>query len=180
MPRLLLRPPSCRPSSRPSDIVGFIPCCRVWLLMACRSQRACPATDSTTLCCHISHHHNLFVVIRPPPHPRTFHSDLGRGGRNRISVRFISKNMRPISHSMLIRNCAVRRDHARRLLLTVAQHMNHVRYFATFCIVSGTYTTIGLVIAWCKRLCQCNVARSRSLSFGLTSISRRSQPWLRN
>ena len=33
--------------------------------------------------------------------------------------------------------------------------MNHVRYFATFCIVSGTYTTIGLVIAWCKRLCQC-------------------------
>jgi hypothetical protein len=35
-------------------------------------------------------------------------------------------------------------------LLTVA-HNNHVRYFATFCIVSGTYTTIGLVIAWCKR-----------------------------
>lgn len=34
------------------------------------------------------------------------------------------------------------------LLLAVAQHMNHVRYFATFCIVSGTYTTIGLVIAW--------------------------------
>lgn len=25
-PRLLLQPPSCRPSSRPSDIVGFIPC----------------------------------------------------------------------------------------------------------------------------------------------------------
>jgi len=33
------------------------------------------------------------------------------------------------------------------LLLTIA-HNNHVRYFATFCIVSGTYTTIGLVIAW--------------------------------
>ena len=24
------------------------------------------------------------------------------------------------------------------------------RYFATFCITSGTYTTIGLTIAWCK------------------------------
>ena len=36
-----------------------------------------------------------------------------------------------------------------RLLLTVANN-NHVRYFATFCIVSGTYTTIGLTIAWCK------------------------------
>jgi len=33
------------------------------------------------------------------------------------------------------------------LLLTVANN-NHVRYFATFCIVSGTYTTIGLIIAW--------------------------------
>ncbi|KAI9507293.1 MFS general substrate transporter [Russula earlei] len=33
------------------------------------------------------------------------------------------------------------------LLLAVA-HNNHVRYFATFCIVSGTYTTIGLVLAW--------------------------------
>lgn len=33
------------------------------------------------------------------------------------------------------------------ILLTVA-HNNHVRYFATFCIVGGTYTTIGLVIAW--------------------------------
>ena len=38
-----------------------------------------------------------------------------------------------------------------RLLLTVASN-NHVRYFATFCIVSGTYTTIGLTIAWCKSL----------------------------
>ena len=36
-----------------------------------------------------------------------------------------------------------------RLLLTV--HANvHVRYFATFCVVSGTYTTIGITIAWCK------------------------------
>ena len=30
---------------------------------------------------------------------------------------------------------------------------NHVRYFATFCITSGTYTTIGLTIAWCTFLC---------------------------
>lgn len=36
-----------------------------------------------------------------------------------------------------------------RILLTVA-HNNHARYFATFCIVSGTYTTIGLTIAWCR------------------------------
>ncbi|KAF8962545.1 MFS general substrate transporter [Flammula alnicola] len=34
------------------------------------------------------------------------------------------------------------------LLLTVPDN-NHVRYFATFCITSGTYTSIGLTIAWC-------------------------------
>ncbi|KAI0090141.1 MFS general substrate transporter [Irpex rosettiformis] len=33
------------------------------------------------------------------------------------------------------------------LLLAVTQN-NHVRYFATFLITSGTYTTIGLIIAW--------------------------------
>ena len=36
-----------------------------------------------------------------------------------------------------------------RLLLTVPNN-NHVRYFATFCITSGTYTVIGIMIAWCK------------------------------
>lgn len=35
-----------------------------------------------------------------------------------------------------------------RILLTVHTN-NHARYFATFCITSGTYTSIGLVIAWC-------------------------------
>ncbi|TFY76493.1 hypothetical protein EWM64_g7519 [Hericium alpestre] len=34
------------------------------------------------------------------------------------------------------------------LLLLAVEHNVHVRYFATFCIVAGTYTTIGLVIAW--------------------------------
>ncbi|KAL9710214.1 hypothetical protein Ac2012v2_006510 [Leucoagaricus gongylophorus] len=33
------------------------------------------------------------------------------------------------------------------LMLTVHAN-NHVRYFATFCIISGTYTTIGMTIAW--------------------------------
>ncbi|THH23187.1 hypothetical protein EUX98_g7988 [Antrodiella citrinella] len=33
------------------------------------------------------------------------------------------------------------------LLLTVPDN-NHVRYFATFCITSGTYTVIGITIAW--------------------------------
>jgi sugar phosphate permease len=33
------------------------------------------------------------------------------------------------------------------LLLTVHENLR-VRYFATFCITSGTYTTIGLIIAW--------------------------------
>ena len=28
--------------------------------------------------------------------------------------------------------------------------INHVQYFATFCVVSGTYITIGLTIAWCR------------------------------
>ena len=35
------------------------------------------------------------------------------------------------------------------LLLAVANN-NHVRYFATFLVTSGTYTTIGLIIVWCK------------------------------
>ncbi|KAF9530228.1 major facilitator superfamily domain-containing protein [Crepidotus variabilis] len=34
------------------------------------------------------------------------------------------------------------------LILLVVPHDNHVRYFSTFCITSGTYTTIGLTIAW--------------------------------
>ncbi|KAI0090137.1 MFS general substrate transporter [Irpex rosettiformis] len=34
------------------------------------------------------------------------------------------------------------------ILLLVVESNNHVRYFATFLITSGTYTTIGLIIAW--------------------------------
>ncbi|TDL18778.1 MFS general substrate transporter [Rickenella mellea] len=34
------------------------------------------------------------------------------------------------------------------LILLTVHHNQHARYFATFCITSGTYTTIGLVIAW--------------------------------
>ncbi|THH00323.1 hypothetical protein EW145_g7104 [Phellinidium pouzarii] len=34
------------------------------------------------------------------------------------------------------------------LLLLVVPSNEHVRYFAVFCITSGTYTTIGLIIAW--------------------------------
>lgn len=34
-------------------------------------------------------------------------------------------------------------------LLLVIPNDVHVRYFACFCITSGTYTTIGLTIAWC-------------------------------
>lgn len=37
------------------------------------------------------------------------------------------------------------------LLLTVTGNQ-HVRYFATFCIVSGTYTIIGITIAWCTSI----------------------------
>jgi len=33
------------------------------------------------------------------------------------------------------------------ILLTVTTNV-HARYFATFCITSGTYTTTGLIIAW--------------------------------
>lgn len=36
------------------------------------------------------------------------------------------------------------------MLLTVS--MNSVRYFATFCVTAGVYTSIGLVLAWCKSL----------------------------
>ena len=38
-----------------------------------------------------------------------------------------------------------------RLLLIVQTNV-HVRYFAVFCITSGTYTTIGLILAWCRYL----------------------------
>ncbi|KAF6764168.1 major facilitator superfamily domain-containing protein [Ephemerocybe angulata] len=34
------------------------------------------------------------------------------------------------------------------LILLLAKHNVHALYFATFCITSGTYTTIGLTIAW--------------------------------
>lgn len=34
------------------------------------------------------------------------------------------------------------------LILLVVPTNHHARYFATFCIVSGTYATIGLIIAW--------------------------------
>ncbi|GJE96543.1 MFS general substrate transporter [Phanerochaete sordida] len=34
------------------------------------------------------------------------------------------------------------------LILLLATHNNHARYFATFCITSGTYTVIGVIIAW--------------------------------
>ncbi|KAJ8518732.1 hypothetical protein ONZ45_g4259 [Pleurotus djamor] len=37
------------------------------------------------------------------------------------------------------------------LLLTVTSNQR-VRYFATFCITSGTYTTIGIIIAWCQKV----------------------------
>lgn len=36
------------------------------------------------------------------------------------------------------------------LILLCVAHNVHVRYFATFCITSGTYTVIGVTIAWCK------------------------------
>ena len=36
-----------------------------------------------------------------------------------------------------------------RLLLVVPSN-DHARYFACFCITSGTYTTLGLIIAWCQ------------------------------
>jgi hypothetical protein len=36
-----------------------------------------------------------------------------------------------------------------RILLLVPS--NHARYFATFCITSGTFTTIGITLAWCPQ-----------------------------
>jgi hypothetical protein len=35
-------------------------------------------------------------------------------------------------------------------ILLLAKHSVRARYFATFCITSGTYTTIGITIAWRK------------------------------
>lgn len=61
------------------------------------------------------------------------------------------------------------------LLLTVHNN-NRVRYFATFCITSGTYTTIGLIIAWCMFQSSTQVL-SVFLEILLTS---RPQPRIRN
>jgi len=34
------------------------------------------------------------------------------------------------------------------VLLLAVPDDEHIRYFATFCITSGTYTTVGIIIAW--------------------------------
>src|SRR5260370_39252469 len=73
------------------------------------------------------------------------------------------------------------------MLLTIANN-EHVRYFATFFIVSGTYTTIGLVIAWCKHGRRTPTSprlspsswRTIAIAVLLTVVSRRSQLRLRN
>jgi len=36
------------------------------------------------------------------------------------------------------------------LLVVLVPHNMHVRYFAVFLITSGTYTAIGVIIAWCE------------------------------
>ena len=46
-----------------------------------------------------------------------------------------------------------------RILLAVPSN-NHVRYFATFCITTGTYVPIGVIIAWCA--CASPRAEARS------------------
>ena len=35
-------------------------------------------------------------------------------------------------------------------ILLAVENNNHIRYFATFLVTSGTYTAIGLTIAWCE------------------------------
>lgn len=35
------------------------------------------------------------------------------------------------------------------LILLTVRHNTHAQYFATFCVTSGTYATIGLNLAWC-------------------------------
>ena len=40
---------------------------------------------------------------------------------------------------------------ARSILLAVAQD-KHARYFATFCITSGTYAMLGAILAWCRSI----------------------------
>ncbi|KAF9239839.1 major facilitator superfamily domain-containing protein [Melanogaster broomeanus] len=36
------------------------------------------------------------------------------------------------------------------MILLGVTHHQHVRYFATFCIATGTYASLGLILAWCK------------------------------
>lgn len=50
-----------------------------------------------------------------------------------------------------------------RLLIAVPTNQ-HVRYFATFCITSGTFTIIGTIVAWCTCL-------SAPILLGVTSTS---------
>jgi hypothetical protein len=59
------------------------------------------------------------------------------------------------------------------ILLTVHTN-NHARYFATFCITSGTYTSIGVIIAWCMSQL---IGSVTSLIFSPLSCT---QSWIRD
>ena len=62
------------------------------------------------------------------------------------------------------------------MLLLAVQENIHVRYFATFCITSGTYTLIGIIIAWCTCaiFCTSRGRLSHLSQFRTTWVPRRS------
>ena len=149
-PRWLLFPPFSLQSLRPSDTASLRPC----YLHIVRSYHS--AADALAQLLTVPPYAVTFVVITF----LSWSSDrlLTRGPFIIVmsaigGIGYMYVQFDTCGHLMLI-------DYIVGSVLLTTAHNNHVQYFATFCIVSGTYTTIGLVIAWCKRL----IARSRSLS----------------
>src|SRR6266704_1454071 len=100
-----------------------------------------PTYDCPSIPCR-SHGDGAFLTfIGQMSKSRAIYDCCESDGRLWLSVRLLSLSSSWQSDSL-----------SNSLLLKIPDD-NRVRYFATFCITSGTYTTIGLTIAWCMFLC---------------------------
>lgn len=104
----------------------------------CISQRKGSAVDRPSLRCYGCGPRRDFLDFRPDTDPRVFY----RGFCDcRSCWIFVRNVLQSLSYTVL--------TGFPRLLLVV-YHNKHVQYFAVFCVVSGTYTIIGLMISWCE------------------------------
>ena len=130
---------SCQPSSKPSASVSVF-----WqdkmMILSWKSKISkcyCTAAYSSSLCCCCRR--TCYFILRFWPSTESWYI-YGRG-------KFRRWDRIPVCHfqcSFLFLILSVHR------LLLVVPSNDHARYFACFCITSGTYTTLGLIIAWCQ------------------------------